>query len=198
MLDWLGEKLRSETPALIGRVARIRPPRAGDWREWAELRAASRDFLTPWEPTWPDDALTRSAFLRRVRRQTEDWERDQGYAFLVFDKDSGVLTGGLGLTNIRRGVAQIATLGYWVGEPFARRGYISDATATLLRFAFGELNLHRIEASCLPENVASAGLLEKVGFIREGYARAYLRIQGVWRDHLLYAAQNDAWRGEEG
>jgi len=194
MLDWLGDKLRSETPAMLGTVARIRPARATDWREWSELRSVSRGFLTPWEPTWPDDALTRSAFVRRVRRQTEDWERDEGYAFLVFDRENGNLTGGLGLTNVRRGVAQAATLGYWVGEPYARRGYISDATRIVLRFAFRELNLHRVEASCLPENTASTGLLEKVGFTREGYARAYLRIQGVWRDHLLFGFINDEWR----
>lgn len=196
MLDWLGDKLRSESPAMEGRVARIRPARATDWREWSELRAISRGFLTPWEPTWPDDALTRSSFVRRVRRQTDDWERDQAYTFLVFDRENGNLTGGLGLTNVRRGVAQTATLGYWVGEPFARRGYISDATRLVLRFAFGELNLHRVEASCLPENAASTGLLEKVGFTREGHARAYLRIQGVWRDHLLFSFTNDEWREE--
>lgn len=196
MLDWLGDKFRSETPSLTGERARIRPPRPTDWREWAELRSVSRDFLTPWEPTWPADALTRASFVRRVRRQTEDRERDLGYAFLVFDKTTGRLAGGIGLTNVRRGVAQTATLGYWVGRPHARRGYISDAARVLLRFAFRELNLHRIEAACLPENEASAGLLDKVGFTREGRARDYLLIQGVWRDHLLFSFTNDEWREE--
>ena len=105
------------------------------------------------------------------------------------------MVGGIGLSNIRRGVAQTATLGYWVGEVYARRGYMSEATRLTLDFAFGQLGLHRIEAACLPTNAPSRGLLEKTGFQYEGYARGYLSIDGAWRDHVLYSILRDEWRG---
>lgn len=173
----------------------IRPPAPKDWRPWAELRAVSREFLTPWEPTWPADALTRPAFARRLRRQAQEWREDEAYSFFAFDHQDEAIVGGLGLSNVRRGVAQTATLGYWAGLPYAHRGYISAATRLVLDFAFTQLGLHRVEAACLPINDASRGLLEKVGFTHEGYARGYLRIDGVWRDHVLYAILRDEWHG---
>lgn len=173
----------------------MRPAQAADWEEWATLRDRSRDFLTRWEPTWPPDALARSAFQRRVKRQAQEWRRDEGYSFLVFERTTGQLVGGIGLSNVRRGVAQMATMGYWVGRPYARRGYTSEAARLALGFAFNQLGLHRVEAACLPDNEASQGLLDKVGFVREGYARGYLRIDGRWADHVLFGLLRDQWRG---
>jgi len=165
----------------------LRTPQMADYAEWAALREVSRAFLTPWEPTWPADDLTRSAFRRRLRRYTEDLRADQAYVFFVFRSSDNVLVGGATLANIRRGVAQAGSLGYWVGAPFARQGCMTAAVRALVPFAFGALRLHRLEAACIPSNVASIGLLEKVGFSREGYAREYLCINGTWQDHLLYA-----------
>jgi ribosomal-protein-alanine N-acetyltransferase len=180
---------------LDGARVYLRPPQGRDWQEWAELRRDSRAFLTPWEPTWPADALARSAFLRRLRRQTLEWRDDEAYGFLVFDRASDALVGGIGLSNVRRGVAQTGTVGYWVGEAQARRGFTSEATRLVVDFAFHQLGLHRVEAACLPTNAASRGLLEKVGFRYEGYARGYLRIDGAWRDHVLYAVLREDWAG---
>lgn len=180
---------------LEGDAVFVRPGLPRDWRAWAELREQSRDFLAPWEPTWPADALTRAAFLRRIRRHAAEWRDDEGYSFLVFERGSEMLVGGIGLSNVRRGVAQMATMGYWVGKPYARRGYTSEAARLVLGFAFGQMGLHRVEAACLPANAPSRGLLEKVGFQREGYARGYLRIDGRWADHVLYAILRDDWRG---
>jgi ribosomal-protein-alanine N-acetyltransferase len=180
---------------LPGQVVTLRPPLARDWREWAELRERSRPFLTPWEPTWPADALGRAAFLRRTRRQTQEWRDDEAYGFMVHENEQGRLVGGIGLSNVRRGVAQTATVGYWVGEPFARRGYTAEAARLVTAFAFDHLGLHRLEAACLPTNAPSRGLLEKVGFRYEGYARGYLRIDGAWRDHVLYAILREDWHG---
>lgn len=171
----------------------IRPPCAQDWGAWANLRAASRAFLTPWEPAWPQDALSRAAFLRRLKRQATEWRDDEAYSFLVFERLTGTMVGGLGLSHVRRGVAQTATIGYWVGAPFARQGFTLAATRLCLDFAFGNLNLHRVEASCLPTNEPSRRLMEKLGFHYEGYARQYLRIAGEWRDHLLYAILKESW-----
>jgi ribosomal-protein-alanine N-acetyltransferase len=182
------------TIQLEGKKVAIRPPQARDWQEWALLRERSRAFLTPWEPTWPADALARSAYQRRLKLQILEWRDDEAYSFLAFARDTGGVVGGIGLSNIRRGVAQTGTLGYWVGEPYARRGYMSEATRLSLDFAFGQLGLHRVEAACLPTNAPSRGLLEKVGFQYEGYARGYLRIDGAWRDHVLYAILREEWR----
>jgi ribosomal-protein-alanine N-acetyltransferase len=158
-----------------------------DHDEWAALREESRDFLTPWEPVWPADDLTRAAFRRRLRRYAEDQRTDQAYAFLIFRNDGNTLLGGVTLANLRRGVAQAGSIGYWVGARFARQGIMSAAMRALVPFAFDSLRLHRLEAACIPTNAASVALLEKTGFTREGYAREYLCINGVWADHLLYA-----------
>ncbi len=155
------------------------------------MREQSRAFLTPWEPTWPADDLTRSAFRRRIKRYVEDQRNDLAYAFLIFRTGDNALVGGLTLANIRRGVAQAGAIGYWVGAPFARHGYMTAALRALVPFSFRTLRLHRLEAACIPGNAASIGLLEKTGFKREGYARGYLCINGLWQDHLLYARLQD-------
>lgn len=157
-----------------------------DFEAWADLRGRSREFLAPWEPLWPEDDLTRAAFRRRVQRYEQDRQAGLGYSFFIFDAH-GTLVGGATLSNVRRGVAQTASLGYWMGGPYARRGHMSAALAALLPFAHEFLRLKRIEAACLPHNAASVRLLEKSQFKREGYARKYLCIAGEWRDHLLYA-----------
>jgi len=196
MIRFLGAGLLSlPTVRLEGTRVVLRPATLRDWSDWAELRARSRDFLTPWEPAWPPDTLTRSSFSRRVRRQGNEWRDDLAYSFLTLDKETETLVGGLGLGNLRRGVAQTATLGYWIGQPHARRGYTGDAVRLALDFAFDHLGLHRVEASCLPTNLASKGLLTKLGFTCEGLARGYLRINGAWRDHLIFAILSDDRRG---
>ena len=178
-------------PVIEGDGVALRPPAPGDYAEWAELREASRAFLAPWEPTWPADDLTRAAFRRRLRRYAEDQRTDQSYAFFIFRSRDQVLLGGLTLANVRRGVAQAGSLGYWMGEPYAGRGHMTAAVRALLPFTFGALRLHRVEAACIPTNAASIRLLEKTGFTREGFARQYLCINGIWQDHLLYARLKD-------
>ena len=179
---------RSDAPAdLEGKGVFLRAPQMADFSEWASLREQSRKFLAPWEPEWPADDLTRGAFRNRLRRYAYEVQEDSGYSFLIFRASDHALVGGITLSNVRRGVAQSANLGYWVGAPHARQGYMSAAVAALIPFAHGNLRLRRIEAACLPENAVSVRLLEKLGFRREGYARQYLCIAGRWQDHLLYA-----------
>jgi ribosomal-protein-alanine N-acetyltransferase len=183
---------------LEGSSVFLRPPQPDEWARWAEVRAESRYFLVPWEPTWPPDALTEGAYLRRIRRLATERKTDEGYSFHVFQKERGCLVGGIGLTQVKRGVAQTATLGYWVGEPYQRRGYITEAVKLIVRFGFQQLKLHRIEAACLPENAASRRVLEKASFVREGYARLYLRIAGDWRDHLTFALLQEDFEAQPG
>ncbi len=165
----------------------LRPPRRTDYRPWAEVRAASRRFLEPWEPAWPEDALTRACYRRRLRRAALDWRDDTGYAFHVLHREDHRLLGGIGLNNVRRGVAQSGSIGYWIAVHEARHGFMSEAVPAILDFAFDQLSLHRVEAACLPSNIASRNLLLKLGFKEEGLARKFLRINGAWEDHLQFA-----------
>lgn len=174
-------------PAIEGGGVILRPPQMSDYPEWAALRERSRKFLEPWEPIWPADDLTRGAFRRRLKRYAEDQRSDQAYSFFIFRSADGVLVGGITLSNVRRGVAQAGSIGYWMGEPYARKGLMSTTLRVLIPFSFETLRLHRLEAACITTNVASIRLLEKSGFEREGYARQYLCINGRWQDHLLYA-----------
>jgi [ribosomal protein S5]-alanine N-acetyltransferase len=168
-----------------GRV-RLRPPKASDYGEWSAVRAASRDFLQPWEPVWAQDDLTRSAYRRRLDSWRRDMDQGLVYPFFVFSQQDGAMTGGVTLSNVRRGVTQTATVGYWSSIHTARRGYTLAAVKAVTRFAFRTLGLSRIEAACLPANHPSADLLLKAGFVEEGFAHAYLKINGEWRDHRLF------------
>ena len=138
----------SETmPAILGDGVFLRPPQSSDHAEWAALREASRDFLTPWEPVWPSDDLTRGAFRRRLKRYADDQHNDLAYALMIFRNEDNALVGGITLANIRRGVAQTGSIGYWVGAPFARKGYMTAAVRALMPFSFQTLRLHRLEAA---------------------------------------------------
>ena len=178
---------QSNAPIIDGNGVFLRMPRMADFEEWSAVRGASREFLAPWEPLWPDDDLTRGAFRRRIRRYERDLHEEAGYAFLVFRKSDCVMLGGATLTNLRRGAAQACSLGYWMAQSHAGKGYMSAAIAALVPFAHSLLRLRRIEAACLLSNAASIKLLEKMKFSREGTARQYLSIAGSWQDHLLYA-----------
>ena len=165
----------------------LRAPQAGDHAAWALLRMESRDFLTPWEPTWNEDDLTRASFRLRAKRAAREISTDEAYSLFIFETGTETLIGGLTLGLIRRGVAQACTLGYWMGRRHAGKGHMTEAVRGAVRFAFSDLALHRVEAACLPNNEPSRRLLERVGFQHEGMARAYLKINGNWADHLLYA-----------
>lgn len=183
LLDWT----RADTGLRIeGDGVRLRPPRASDYSEWRDLRARSREFLQPWEPVWPVDDLTRGAYRRRLAAYQRDTELGVAYPFFVFRQADEALVGGITLSNVRRGVAQTGSVGYWSGQAFARRGHTLAAAKALSHFSFRSLGLHRLEAACIPTNDASRNLLKKAGFREEGYAQAYLKINGVWRDHVLF------------
>ena len=170
-----------------GRGVLLRPPAMTDYGPWAELRARSREHLTPWEPTWQRHELTRGAYRKRVRHYQREAREDMGYAFLIFDDTDDQLVGGVTLSNLRRGVTQAAVLGYWLGLPYIKSGYMTRAVQVLAGFAFDELQLHRIEAATMPANTDSIRVLERNGFRREGFARGLLKINGLWEDHILFA-----------
>lgn len=182
-----------QEPVLSGDGIYLRYPETGDFPQWSVLRGASKSFLTPWEPSWAADELTRSAFRRRLRRYDSEIRNDAAYPFFVFRSKDHTLVGGCTLSNVRRGVCQSASLGYWVGQAHARRGYTLAAVTAILPFVFETLGLHRLEAACIPDNEPSRRLLKRLGFEQEGHARGYLQINGEWRDHTLFALLRDDW-----
>ena len=183
-----------QQPVIRGENVYLRYPRVPDFFAWSRLRSESREFLAPWEPSWAADELTKGAFRRRLKKYQRETRLDSAYAFFVFRSDDDALIGGCTLSNVRRGVTQCCALGYWVGERFARQGYMFDAVRALVQFIFKTLGLHRIEAACLPSNDPSKSLLAKAGFREEGLARRYLQINGEWQDHVLFALLADETR----
>jgi ribosomal-protein-alanine N-acetyltransferase len=173
----------------------LRPPAHSDFRAWTALRAQSAAFLTPWEPAWAADHLSRKAFTNRVYWAQRALNSGSALPLFLVRRADEVLLGAITLDNIRRGPSQSGTLGYWIGEPFARQGYMREAIEAVVHHAFTMRDLSRIEAACLPENAASRGLLEKCGFKYEGVAQSYLQINGRWRNHVLYANLRSDRRG---
>lgn len=178
----------------------LRAPVGADYGAWAELRAQSRAHLVPWEPMWASDELSRASFKLRLRYYAREAREDLGYAYFVFRTGDDRLIGGITLSNVRRGVSQSAQIGYWMGLPHVRRGYMKSAVLAMVAHCFDSLRLHRLEAACLPDNIASIRTLEGASFVREGLARQYLKINGVWQDHLLFARlrSDDALAGGPG
>ncbi|WP_305970965.1 MULTISPECIES: GNAT family N-acetyltransferase [unclassified Mameliella] len=183
-------KVQLETERLT-----LRPPVHSDFTTWSNLRRESREFLTPWEPSWSSDHLTRKAFTNRVYWASRSIGTGSALPLFLIRREDQALLGAITLDNIRRGPAQAGTLGYWIGERYTRRGYMSEAIAMMVHQAFEKMGLSRMEAACLPENVASRGLLEQSGFKYEGVAQSYLQINGRWRTHVLYASLRSDRRG---
>ena len=173
----------------------LRLPQHSDFNAWTALRQDSRDFLVPWEPTWSADHLSRKAFTNRVYWAQRASRAGTAIPFFLERSVDGALLGAITIDNIRRGPAQMATIGYWIGAPFARQGYMTEAIGAVTRHAFLAMDLSRIEAACLPDNAASRAALERSGFKYEGVAQSFLQINGRWRTHVLYANLRHDRRG---
>jgi ribosomal-protein-alanine N-acetyltransferase len=185
---------RRSVSILTARLS-LRLPEHRDFREWAKLRHESKAFLSPWEPIWAPDHLSRASFTNRVYWSQRAVKNGNAVPLFVFHKEAGQLVGAITLDNIRRGPSQVGTIGYWVGQQYARQGFMSEAIIAMVAHAFGALDLSRVESACLPDNVASRGVLEKAGFKYEGVAQSYIQINGRWRNHVLYAALRGDRRG---
>lgn len=185
---------RRSVSILTARLS-LRLPEHRDFREWAKLRHESKAFLSPWEPIWAADHLSRASFTNRVYWSQRAVKNGNAVPLFVFHKEAGQLVGAITLDNIRRGPSQVGTIGYWVGQQYARQGFMSEAIIAMVAHAFGALDLSRVESACLPDNLASRGVLEKAGFKYEGVAQSYIQINGRWRNHVLYAALRGDRRG---
>lgn len=185
----------TEIPKVILEGERIilRHPEAGDYEQWKTVRGRNRLFLKSYEPTWPENCLSADFFARRLRRQQSDWQQDRARHFLIFEKSSGQLLGGININDIKRGVSQNASLGYWLDEDIQGQGLMAEAMILILHYAFTNLNLHRIHAACIPDNERSKKLLIRAGFQEEGFAKSYLKIDGRWQDHILFGFCKQDW-----
>ncbi len=175
----------------------IRSPLPEDWPQWAEVRERNRAMLTPLEPTWPQDCLSREFFARRLERQMADWQKGRAYSFLIFADDNQSLLGGININNVSRGAAQFASLGYWLDRDVQGQGYMTEALTQVIDFGFKTINLHRFNAGCLPDNEKSSALLRRLGFEEEGLARKYVQIDGKWQDHRLFGLPVEHWSPPE-
>ena len=175
----------------------MRPPRLSDGPQWIEVRSVNKDHIQPFEPKWAENGLERDFFERRIRRQARDWELGQANAFLIFKKADMHLIGGMNINNICRGAAQYAAIGYWIDQAHEGQGYMAEAIQLTLEYCFEDLGLHRVNASCLPENTRSKNTLLKAGFKEEGFAEKYLQINGRWRDHELFGLPVEDWAEKE-
>lgn len=173
----------------------LRLPAYQDYRSWAELREVSEDHLSQWEPVRAADHLTRKAFTNRVYWAARVETQGTALPLMLIRRSDNQILGAITLDNIRRGPVQAGTLGYWIGAPFARQGFMREAIQSVVHHAFHAMDLSRMEAACLPENAASRGVLEKCGFKYEGVAQSYLQINGRWRNHVLYANLRNDRRG---
>lgn len=191
--DWFA---KPETPVLRGERILLRGQRFGDYAQWRAVRLESQKFLKPFEPRWTEADLSPAVYKNRLRRSRKEGAAGTDYGFFIFLEEEGTerLVGGITLSNIRRRVAQHVNLGYWMGVNDAEKGIMTRAVNLMLPYVFTTLNLHRIQAACLPDNRPSRRVLEKNGFREEGFAENYLKIDGSWRDHVLYALTQERFQ----
>jgi len=176
------------TTQAAGEPLRLVHPRLSDFTDWAALRRANIEYLRPWEPDVSTAGLNKTAYRARVSRLKKLVQQDRAYPFYIYFE--GVIIGACNVTHVDRGVAQSARLGYWVGQDFTGRGFAQAAVRAVTEFCFKDLGLHRVDAAVQCDNAASIKVLRASGFTHEGTARGFLKINGAWRDHDIYARLN--------
>jgi len=180
---------------LHGRRVLLRRLASTDFRQWREVRRRNAGWLLKWEPRPPkgnpDDTEDLAAFGARCGARQREWQLGTGYGFGIFVE--GMLAGEINVSGIQRGPFQNAYVGYWIDEARAGQGYVPEALATVARFAFEDVRLHRLQVAIIPRNRASRRVVEKLKLREEGLAVRYLAINGVWEDHLRYAITAEEW-----
>ena len=181
---------------LLGRRVLLRPLSVTDFPAWTEVRTRNGDWLLRWEPRrlpgQPDVTTDRDAFSVRCSARERERQLGTGYGFGIFVE--GRFAGEINLSAIQRGPFQSAYVGYWIDEAEAGHGYTPEALVVLIRFAFDDLRLHRVQIAIIPRNTPSRRVVEKVKIREEGVAERYLEINGVWEDHVRYAITAEEWQ----
>ena len=180
---------------LIGRRVVLRPLVVEDFRAWQEVRRRNEGWLLKWEPKRqrgvPDPVESRDAFAVRCGARQRERQLGTGYGYGIFV--DGHFAGEINLSIVQRGPFQSSYLGYWIDEARAGQGYMPEAVVVLVRSAFEDLHLHRVQISIIPRNTPSRRVVEKLGIRDEGVALRYLEINGVWEDHIRYAITAEEW-----
>lgn len=175
----------------------LRPLRRDDFRAWRAVRRRNVDWLTRWEPQRvpgaPDVVEDRDAFAARCAARERERQLGTGHGFGIFV--DGAFAGEINLNAIQRGPFQSAYVGYWIDQAHAGHGYVPEAVVLVVRFAFEDLHLHRVQIAIIPRNTASRRVVEKLGIRDEGVAERYLEINGRWEDHVRYAITAEEWAG---
>lgn len=175
------------SPRLLTERTCIRLADERDAPELLRYRVANRAHLAPWEPLREETFYTLEHCVQSIAEGREHARLDRGYPLLVFDREETEILATFTLANVVRGAFQACHLGYGVAARAQGQGIMHEALQAGLAWAFGELGLHRVMANHMPRNERSARLLARLGFEREGYAKRYLQIAGVWEDHVLTA-----------
>jgi ribosomal-protein-alanine N-acetyltransferase len=179
---------------ITDREITLRPLRYRDKARWDRVRAANAQWLAPWEATRPpiDPDQLLPTFYGMVSHFNREARQGRGLAFGIWIQVDGVdyLAGQITLGGIVMGAYRGAHIGYWIDQRFASKGYVTRAVRALTKFAFTDLKLHRIEINLRPENIASARVAQKSGYVFEGVRPRFLHIAGEWRDHLTFVAEN--------
>jgi ribosomal-protein-alanine N-acetyltransferase len=182
---------------LAGPRVELRPLQASDWDAWRDVRERSRSWLEPWEPLGEPGAPDATTDADAFRSRCGAWDRqrhfDSAYGFGIFLRKGATFIGEVSLGSVQRGPFQSANVGYWIDESQAGKGYMPEAVAVVLRYAFDELGLHRVEAAIVPRNARSRRVAEKLGMRDEGTSDRFLQIRGVWEDHVRYAITAEEW-----
>ena len=179
---------------LTGRRVRLRTLADEDYDAWFAVRSRCRDWLVPWEPRpagAPPTPEDRGSFAARCAARERERQIGSGYGFGIFL--DGRFAGEITLSSIQRGPFQNAFVGYWVDRDRAGEGIVPEAVVVVLRFAFEELRLHRVEVAIVPRNRSSRRVVEKLGLREESVALRYLEIDGRWEDHVRYAITTEEW-----
>lgn len=180
---------------LYGKRVLLRPLLAGDFDAYSTVRRDNQEWLLPWEPLrpamTPDPALDRDAFTARCT--TRQRERQLGHAYALGLFVDNAFAGEVNVNNLQRGALQSASIGYWIDQARAGHAYVAEGVAVALRFAFEELNLHRVEICIIPRNTRSHRVMQKLSIREEGVALRLVEIAGVWEDHVRYAITVEEW-----
>jgi len=190
----IGRATRVTPLELHGARVLLRTLGETDYDAWFEVRARCRHWLVPWEPRptgAPPTPEDRASFAARCAARERERQLGSGYGFGIFVGDR--LAGEITLSSVQRGPFQNAFVGYWVDESMAGQGLAPESTVVVLRFAFEELALHRVEIAIVPRNRPSRRVVEKLHLREEGVAVRYLEIDGRWEDHVRYALTSEEW-----
>ena len=184
---------------LYGRRVMLRPLVAPDFSAWSDVRVRNEQWVVPWEPSrlpnQADPTRQRDAFSTRCTARDRDRQMGVAYAFGLFVDNS--LAGEVNLNNLVRGAQQTGTIGYWIDQARAGHSYVAEGVCVLIRFAFDELRLHRLEVCIIPRNETSRRVMDKLGLRDEGVALRFLEINGIWEDHVRYGITAEEWNARK-